>query len=91
MNTSRIPEYSDQSFDGMLNWFATMSKRDLLFHPDDPAEEIYDIASGKRMFSPAESSKAKEILDAMFRLHGHEVYEAAYPIFMKRMGLHLDA
>jgi len=91
MNTSRIPEYSDHSFDGMLIWFATMSERGLLFHPDDPAETIQDIATGKPTFSPDESGKAQKILDTMFKLHGDEVYEAAYPIFMKRMGIRLDA
>jgi len=91
MNISRIPEYTDQSLDGILAWFATMSKRGLLFHPDDPAETIQDIATAKPIFSPGESGKAQDILDAMFHLHGDEVYEAAYPIFMKSMGLQLDA
>jgi len=91
MNISRIPDFSDQSFDGMLNWFATMSVRRLLFHPDDPADQIYEIASGNRTFTPAESRKSQEIVNTMFELHGDKVYEAAYPIFMKCMGLRLDA
>jgi len=91
MNVSRIPEFSDKSFDGMLFWFATMSRRELLFHPDDPAEKIYDIATGEPTFSPAESRKANAILETMFNRFGDEVYEAAYPIFMKRMGIQLDA
>ncbi len=91
MNVSRIPEFSDQSFDGMLFWFATMSVRKLLFHPDDPPEDIVIISTGKPMFSPVESRKARGILGEMFELHGDEVYEAAYPIFMKRMGIQLDA
>lgn len=91
MNTSRIPDFSDQSFDGMLNWFATMSVRELLFHPDDPADQIYDIASGKRTFTRNEARKAQQIVHTMFELHGDDVYEAAYPIFMKCMGIKLDA
>jgi len=91
MNISRIPEFSDKSFDGMLLWFATMSRRELLFHPDDPAENIYNIATGKPTFLPAESRKANAILETMFNRFGDEVYEAAYPIFMKRMGIQLDA
>jgi len=91
MNTSRIPEFSDYSFDGMLLWFATMAERELLFHPDDPADTIYDIATCELTFSPDESRKANEILAAMFSQFGGEVYEAAYPIFMKCMGLRLDA
>ena len=91
MNISRIPEYTDQSFDGMLIWFATMSERGLLFHPDDPAETIQDITIGAHTFSTDESSRAGNIINTMFELHGDEVYEAAYPIFMKCMGLRLDA
>ncbi len=91
MSISRIPEYSDHSFDGMLYWFASMSECGLLFHPDDPAEEIYEIATGDPMFSPVESRKANAILNSMFSEFGDEVYEAAYPIFMKRMGIQLDA
>jgi len=91
MNTSRIPEFSDQSFDGMLNWFVTMSKRDLLFHPDDLPETISSIATGEPTFSANECIEAKTVLNEMFALHGDQVYEAAYPIFMKRMGLHPDA
>ena len=91
MNSSRIPEFSDLSFDGMLLWFATMSERELLFHPDDPADTIYDIATREPTFSPDESRKANETLDTMFKTHGDNVYEAAYPIFMKRMGIQLDS
>lgn len=91
MNISRIPDYSEHSFDGMLLWFATMSVRKLLFHPDDPAETIYNIATGEPTFSPTESRKANAILETMFNRFGDEVYEAAYPIFMKRMGIQLDA
>jgi len=91
MSISRIPEYSDRSFDGMLLWFATMSERELLFHPDDPADEIYDIATGEPTFSAAESRQANAILTTMFSQFGDEVYEAAYPFFMKRMGIRLDA
>jgi len=91
MNTSGIPEYSDHSFDGMLIWFAAMSERELLFHPDDAAETIYNIATGERTFSPKESGKVNAILESMFTRFGDKVYEAAYPIFMKRMGIQLDA
>jgi len=91
MNVSRIPEFSDKSFDGMLFWFATMSQRRLLFHPDDAPEDIVIISTGKPMFSPVESREAGAILGEMFKLHGDNVYESAYPIFMKRMGIQLDA
>ena len=91
MNTSRIPNYSDHSFNGMRLWFATMSERGLLFHPDDPADKIIEIATGEPLFSPAESSKANEVLASMFGQFGDDVYEAAYPAFMERMGISPDA
>jgi len=91
MNISRIPNYSDHSFDGMLHWFATMSVRDLLFHPDDPAETIQVIATGEPTFSPEEASEANAIMKSMFSEFGDKVYDAAYPIFMKCMGQRLDA
>ncbi|OIO68788.1 MAG: hypothetical protein CO186_07935 [Zetaproteobacteria bacterium CG_4_9_14_3_um_filter_49_83] len=87
MNISRIPEFSNQSFDGMKLWFATMSQSRLLFHPDDPASEIYDIATGNKTFSSAESRQLDKIIGTMFELHGHQVYEAAYPEFMKCMAI----
>ena len=87
MNISRIPEFSDYSFEGMLVWFASMSERDLLFHPDDLPETIFNIATGAKTFSPNECSKAGSILNTMFELHGDDVYEAAYPVFMKCMGI----
>mgnify|MGYP001565083895 FL=1 len=46
MSTSRIPDYSDKSIDGMLTWFSEMSVRDLLFHPDDAPETIISTATG---------------------------------------------
>jgi hypothetical protein len=91
MNISRIPEFSDHSVDGMLLWFATMSERELLFHPDDLPKDIIIIATGEPTFSPGECKKTADILDAMFELHGDDVYEAAYPVFMQRMGIRLDA
>jgi len=91
MNSSRIPEFSDLSFDGMTNWFASMSASDLLFHPDDLPEDISNIATGVSTFSPDECSKTGEILNTMFKLHGDDVYEAAYPAFMKCMDIQFNS
>jgi hypothetical protein len=44
-NTSRIPDFSDKSFDGMLTWFSEMSLRNLIFHPDDMPESIVSITT----------------------------------------------
>ena len=87
----RVPDYSDKSFDGMLLWFSEMSVRDLLFHPDDPPKTIYSIATGKRLFNKRECRAVERILSDMFEEFGDDVYAAAYPIFMHRMGIRLDA
>jgi hypothetical protein len=91
MNKSRIPEFADKSFDGMQAWFASMSEHELLFHPDDLPKDIIVITTGEPTFSPGECKKTTAILETMFELHGDNVYEAAYPVFMKCMGLRLDS
>lgn len=91
MSTSRIPDYSDKSIDGMLTWFSEMSVRDLLFHPDDVPETIISTATGERFFTNSECQMLEDVLAAMFQQFGSSVYEAAYPAFMQRMGIQLDA
>ena len=91
MNTSRIPDFSDKSFDGMLTWFAEMSVHELVFHPDDAPESIVSIATGEKVFTADECQKLENTLSEMFGQFNDEVYEAAYPVFMKRMGIQLDA
>jgi hypothetical protein len=91
MNTSRIPDFSNKSFDGMLTWFAEMAIRDLIFHPDDAPESIVSIATGEKTFTDDECQKLENTLSEMFNLFNDDVYEAAYPIFMKHIGVQLDA
>ena len=91
MNTSRIPDFSDKSFDGMLIWFSEMSVQDLIFHPDDAPETIVSITTGENVFTVDECHKLDKILSEMFSKFGDEIYEAAYPSFMKRMDIQLDA
>ena len=53
METSRIPKFSDKSFDGMLMWFSELQVRGLLFHPDDDPADIIRISdSTATFFSP---------------------------------------
>lgn len=91
MNSSRIPDFVDNSFDGMLMWFSEMSVRDLLFHPDDAPETIISIGTREKFFTANECQKLESTLAVMFRQFGNLVYEAAYPSFMKRMNIQLDA
>ena len=88
---SRIPDWEDRSFDGMLKWFSELSVRDLLFHPDDDPGDLVDIGTGKLIFSRAEARHLRGTVAEMFDQHGDQVYEAAYPIFMNKMGIRLDA
>jgi hypothetical protein len=91
MITSRIPCYTKNSFDGMLIWFSEMSKRGLLFHPDDKPDSIISIFDGKPFFTVDECELISKTLNDMFNAFGDNVYEAAYPIFMKNMGIQLNA
>jgi hypothetical protein len=88
---SRIPECHDYTFDGMLQWFAAMSVNNFLFHPDDDPAEIVSISDSTATFSAEEVGQLRTILGRMFEQNGNSVYEAAYPAFMKRMGIQLDA
>ena len=88
---SRVPECRDQSFDGMLQWFAELSKRDFLFHPDDDPASIVSTETGRKLFSRPEVKVLRSAISEFFKVNGDTVYEAAYPVFMKRFGNRLDA
>ncbi len=88
---SYVPTCNDFSFDGMLHWFAAMSQKDLLFHPDDDPATIAYSESGKPVFSRRDVAVLRLMLATFFKLHGDDVYEAAYPVFMQRFGNRLDA
>ncbi|MGH8557786.1 MAG: hypothetical protein ACRESZ_10060 [Methylococcales bacterium] len=91
MNNSRIPDYLDNSFDEMLMWFAEMSVRELLFHPEDDPQDIIRIDNGEALFTDTECQHLRTIMNSMFERFGDGVCDAAYPVFMKAMGLRLDA
>jgi hypothetical protein len=87
MKASRIPDFANKSREGMSIWFAEMSLHGLLFHPEDAPSGIFTIATNERIFTPEECVKLDEIMAEMFALFGDDVCEAAYPIFMKCMGM----
>ena len=91
MHASRIPDFANKSRDGMSIWFAEMSLRGLLFHPEDAPDSIYTIATGARTFTTKECMKLDEIMPEMFALFGDDVCEVCYPIFMRAAGLRLAA
>lgn len=88
---SRVPECQNYSFDGMLQWFAELSERDLMFHPDDDPATLFSTKTGQKLFSRFEAKAARLTIGECFKANGDEVYEAAYPSFMKRFGNQLDA
>lgn len=92
MSATRIPDLESNTFDGMLAWFAEMSVRDLIFHPDDAPDQVMCVTDGKPMFSARECREIGNVLGAMFEMHGDRVHAACYPVFMRAAGqLRLDA
>ncbi len=91
ITTNRIPAVRDFSVNGMTAWFAELDARDLLFHPDESPETLISMDSGRPCFTPTEVAALTSTIDRLFALHGDEVYEAAYPLFMARMGIKPDA
>jgi hypothetical protein len=91
MEADRTPDLTENTFDGMLLWFAEMSRRELLFHPEDSPSEIVNIRTGEPTFSAGECDKIDRILSGLFGRFGDGVHEAACPVFMKRFGGRLDA
>jgi hypothetical protein len=75
----------------MLIWFSEMSVRGLLFHPDDAPETIVSITTGEKVFTDDECRMLDNTISEMFSQFDNEVYEAAYPSFMKSMDMQLDA
>ena len=83
---ARIPDFTSNTFDGMLIWFAEMSVRGLIFHPENaPDQEVY-ISDGSPFFTPPECRKLEGIMASMYAKHGDCVIDACYPIFMKAAG-----
>ena len=91
MQTTRIPDFTNKTREGMSIWFAEMALRDLLFHPQDAPNSIYRIATGKPIFTPEECTKLDGVMSDMFSRFGEDVIETCYPIFMKAAGQRLSA
>lgn len=88
---SRIPAYDSAGPDGMLTWFAEMSARGLLFHPEEDPAEILCTDTWGRTFTDAEVDQVRGILASMFAEHGDDTISACYPVFMRATGQCLDA
>ena len=83
----RIPNLSNKSFFAMNRWFNKMYLAGLLYHPDDPAETIVNVASGKPTFTPEECIELNKAIGLMFDHHGDKVYEVGLMYAHKAMGI----
>lgn len=88
---SRIPACDSASPDGMLAWFAEMSVRGLLFHPEEDPANIVRIGTWERTFTDSEADRLRRILGNMFAEYGDQTISACYPVFMRVVGQRLDA
>jgi hypothetical protein len=79
---SRIPALQEQTFGAAQQWFATMQKAELLFHPDDDPQDIVAVATNKQVFTAVEVTAVREIMEQLFETLGDDVYEACYPLVM---------
>lgn len=86
----RIPPLGSTGLAGMRDWFQKLQDRGLLFHPDDDPADIVRIDSGERTFTDAEAGMIRSLLVGLFEQHGDGVYEAAWPVFAKAVGIALD-
>lgn len=84
---SRIPDPVNNSITAMDSWFSTMYASGLLFHPEDCANDIIEIASGKPLFTSDECDRLENILDTMFENHGDKVCDVAYKYICKSISI----
>ena len=59
----------------------------LLYHPDDPAEVIINIATAESAFTPEACVKLNKSVDLIFEYHGDKVYEIGLRYMQKAMGI----
>jgi hypothetical protein len=84
---TRIPAVPGKSYFAMVRWFNKMYLAGLLYHPDEPAEAIINIASGQPTFTPEECTELNKAVELMFANHGDKVYEVGLKYFHKAMGI----
>ncbi len=88
--TSRIPTVPNKSFFAMNRWFNKMYRAGLLYHPDDAAETIFNIQTGKPTFTQEECLSLNAAVAHMFEMHGDNVYAVGLKYFHKAMGIEPD-
>lgn len=82
-STSRIPTLESTSYQSMDRWFKLMTEANLHFPPDDAPKDIVRISDGAPAFTEDECRALDKTMSILFENHGNDVYEAAYPHFMR--------
>ena len=83
---TRIPPLPSKSLRGMKSWFSKMCREGLLYHVDDRAENIVEIATGNPLFTPEECVQLNASVDILFEAHGDLVYDVGIVYFHWAMG-----
>lgn len=81
-----IPDWNDQSGQGLAAWWNTMAELGVAFHPDDQPETIVFKESGKSCFTVAACRKLDIIIRDMLQIHGDAVYSAGQTAIMRQLG-----
>lgn len=81
-----VPDWADESVNGMFAWWHDMAEKGLAFHPDDPPSSIVFIETGKPMFSKGARSKLEGTFCRMHELHGGRIYDAGFEALKERLG-----
>jgi hypothetical protein len=85
--TSRLPSFPNSSYFAMNRWFYKMYQANLLYNPDDPAENIVVIKTGEPTFSADECVELNKAVRFMFELHGEKVYDVCLHYLRKGLGI----
>ena len=82
-----IPDWADESLNGMYAWWRDMADKGLAFHPDDAPSNIVFIESGRPMFSAEANRKLEATFGRMGTMHGGRIYDAGFEALKQSLGL----
>ena len=84
---TRIPAIPNGSFFSMNHWFLKMYEADLLYHPDEDAENIVNVTTGEPTFTPEECARLNASIDLMFQKQGEKVYDVCMDYYQKALNI----
>lgn len=83
MHDSRIPPLTGTSKAAALNWLTALHEKGLLFHLDDMPQDLVRISDGSRTFTDGEAAEVTDIVGALFKKRGDELYELAFEVLSR--------